>query len=799
MFSDKPWAKLVKRAKEMSWDELRVRAGQEVAKRSDLVLSQIGLPFVKDPGNPPPGRCGRFFFEHAEVQPILDFLSRRLPDVAGEIIHQAEQICKHRFDLLGYRGVEYGAQIDWHLDAVHAKGAPRRPWFKVRYLDFDQVGDSKITWELNRHQHLVTLAKAYRLTGRRRYAHELLEQWYDWQKQNPYPIGINWASSLEVAFRSLSWLWISRLLQECSVVPARFPSDLRRALMLNGRHIARFLSTYFSPNTHLLGEAVGLFFIGTLCPGYPAAQRWQAQGWQIILHEAQRQVRADGMHFEHSTYYHAYALDFFLHARVLAGLNGIPIPSAFNKTIEKMLEVICSLGNSGPLPRLGDDDGGRVFDPRRNRLEHMLDSLALGAVLFNRGDFKTVAGDLREEIIWLSGVDGARRFDDLPGDRPVPVSFALQPSGIHVMSSPEPVAQQLVVNAGPSEQGRDGHRHADALSVHLAVNGRPLLIDPGTLAYVDQACERNRFRGTAAHNTVHIDGLSQAEPGGPFEWRGLPSADVNRWVMGTTFDFFEGSHHGYGRLPGPVEHRRSIFYLKPHFWLVRDVVRGAGLHQVGVHWHFADGTLTAIPGGVTFLSNRQTALCMLFTSIHRWSHDMCPDWYSPVYGRKEPALLLRCTTRAQLPVELVSLLIPTPTTTGDLGVFEPFATESEGASVRAYRHASPGAPGRLFFFAASPGGWRVGPWSSDARFLFCAPGCGEQPDCFVMCDGSYLALSGRRILAARRPLKYAEFFSNGGRQRFRCSHADVVDLGPLTQAARNLSRPDVLPAVFARP
>lgn len=799
MFNNKPWAMLVKRAKDMSWDELCVRAGQEVAKRCDLVLSQIGVPLMKDPGDPSPGRRGRFFFDPPEVQSILDFLRRRLPDVVDEIIHQAEQICRHRFDLLGYRGVEYGAQIDWHLDAVHAKRAPRRPWFRVRYLDFNQVGDSKITWELNRHQHMVTLAKAYRLTGRHQYGQELFEQWYDWQKQNPYPIGINWASSLEVAFRSLSWLWISHLLQECSVVPGRFACDLRRALMLNGRHIERFPSTYFSPNTHLLGEGVGLLFIGTLCPGSPAAQRWQHQGRQMVLREAQRQVRADGVHFEHSTYYHTYALDFFLHARVLAGLNGIFTPPEFDKTIEKMLEALCSLGNSGPLPHLGDDDGGRVFDPRRNGLEHMLDPLALGAVLFDRGDFKAVAGDIREETIWLSGLDGAKRFDNLFSERPAPVSIGLEPSGLHVMSSLEPVAQQLVINAGPSKRGRDGHRHADALSVHLAVDGDPVLIDPGTFAYVDQGCERNRFRGTAGHNTLHVDGLSQAEPGAPFEWRSRSSTDVNHWVNGSAFDFFEGSHNGYGRLPEPVEHRRSIFFLKSQFWLVRDVVKGAGIHQIGVDWHFADGGLIAIPGGVTFLSNQQTSLGLLFTSSHRWSCEICPDWYSPVYGRKEPAPLVRCMTRARLPVELVSLLIPTSTPGANLGFLEPLAAEREGASVRAYRHSASGTGDRWFVFAVAPGRWQIGPWSSDARFLFGATGCGEQPDCFVMCDGSYLALSGQRILMAREPLKFAEFFSDGEIQRFRCSRADVVDLAPPTEAVRNLSPSDVLTSVFAQP
>ena len=58
-----------------------------------------------------------------------------------------------------------GLEIDWHCDRVHGKRAPRKPWFRMKYLDFAEVGDSKVTWELNRHQHLVTLAKAYRLTG----------------------------------------------------------------------------------------------------------------------------------------------------------------------------------------------------------------------------------------------------------------------------------------------------------------------------------------------------------------------------------------------------------------------------------------------------------------------------------------------------------------------------------------------------------------------------------------------------------------------------------------------------------
>src|SRR5213078_1821048 len=148
-----------------------------------------------------------------------------------------------------------------------------------------------------------------------------------------------------------------------------------------GRCIERYISTYFSPNTHLLGEAVALFFVGTLCPELPSAERWKDLGWKLTLQEAQRQVRPDGLHFEQSLYYHVYAIDFFLHARILAACNGVSIPAEYDATLERMLNALAVVGRTGSVPRIGDDDGGRLFDGQRNRTEHMLDPLASAAVL----------------------------------------------------------------------------------------------------------------------------------------------------------------------------------------------------------------------------------------------------------------------------------------------------------------------------------------------------------------------------------------------------------------------------------
>ena len=80
---------------------------------------------------------GRFFFAATEIPEICAKLQEVFPSQADAIILRAERICQHRFQLLGYNNLDYGTEIDWHLDVVHGMRAPRIPWFKVKYLDFE--------------------------------------------------------------------------------------------------------------------------------------------------------------------------------------------------------------------------------------------------------------------------------------------------------------------------------------------------------------------------------------------------------------------------------------------------------------------------------------------------------------------------------------------------------------------------------------------------------------------------------------------------------------------------------------
>ena len=759
--SSKSWTEKAGRLRSMSSAELKARGLQEFNKRLDVLryyLERPGfLPF-RAPAEP---QTGSFFFYPDQVPEIIQLLHEALPEQVDRIIAGAEKICAHKFDLLGYENLDYGPQIDWHLDRVHGKRAPRRPWHKIRYLDFNEVGDVKVTWELNRHQHLATLAKAYRISGDERFARELFAQWNDWIEQNPHPIGVNWASSLEVAFRSISWLWVKHLLAGAPGAPPRFAADLHRALAVSGRHIERYLSTFFSPNTHLLGEGVALFFIGTLCPDLPPAGRWKQLGWSTVLAEADRQVRPDGLHFEQSSYYHVYALDFFLHAALLAARNSIEVPETFERTIEQMLDILWTLSRTGTTHQFGDDDGGRVFDPRRNRAEHLADPLATGAILFDRSDFKAAAGSLREETLWLTGAEGAARFKHLAPAQVKPSSVGFEDSGLYVMADND---SQLLIDAGPHGAHTGGHGHADALSVQLAHAGKMLLIDPGTYEYVGDGQERAMFRGTAAHNALQVDHLDQSESKGPFSWSNLAETTVHSWISGDSFDLFAGSHDGYSRLRSPVIHRRWVFHRKPDFWFIRDLAEGDGRHVLEVRWHLAPDMVQSESGAPLFGLGSQDLrgrLALVTPKDSKWKVQVQRGQWSACYGRTEAANILCFGCETALPAELATIIAMAPSD-AKLRTLVPLHERTSAGPVVGYSYETEQETHK-FFFSTAGKEWSLADWSSDAEFVSCRVGR-HGLESLIFCNGSRVNFKGAQVASTRRKITGCELSESGARK-----------------------------------
>lgn len=470
----------------------------------------------------------------------------------GEITRLAADIRNHRFPLFDTR-FDFGSPIHWRRDAISGLETPAKYFRSIPYLDSHKAGDHKLIWELNRHQHLVVLAQA----GDEGSWKELFSELQSWLDQNPFQRGINWASALEVAFRALSWIHIYQ------IVGRRMEPEFHRrfleALYRHGCHLQTNLSIYFSPNTHLLGEAVALHALGTLFTDFPGAPSWVETGRRWVSHEYRRQVRADGSHFEQSSYYHVYALDMLLFHAQLAGAS--QEERAILGRMAGFLEAL--LGPNGELPFLGDDDGGRLQHPYGPR------------ALFGRDTLRAVNAFLG-------------RVPDEPGSR------LFEDAGIAVMQSGD---RHLLIDAGPFGPGSAGHSHADTLSMVVRSGQEWLLIDPGTFTYVGDAAWRAWFRGTAAHNTVQVAGRDQAVQAGPFRWADPPRVRILEWSTSVVRDILVAECTYGGFL-----HRRRIVFDKPGRVAVTDDIDGPpGEHLVEQFWHLGSANARLhliVEGGV---------------------------------------------------------------------------------------------------------------------------------------------------------------------------------------------------------
>jgi hypothetical protein len=748
----------------MDWREAGFRLRQTLGNRWDyLCCYRLGLTtdLTPLPAKAVP-ESAQFFVSQDELLEIAASIRAFMPQAAEETIEQAQRICAHRFDLLGFENLDFGDPIDWHFDPVHNKRAPLRPWYQIPFLNPEAVGDSKIIWELNRHQHWTLLGRAYQFSRREIYAQEFARQFYCWRRQNPYPMGINWSSALEVAMRSLSWLWARELFRRSSVMNAELGRDLLIGLGRNARFLERNLSLYFSPNTHLIGEAVALFSIGVLCPQLPERARWQQLGWSTILRCAAEQVRADGAYSEQSTYYHVYALDFFLHARILALRNHLAIPIEFDQTLRAMLNYLTALCAHGPAPTLGDDDGGRVFDPRRNRAEHLRDPLAVGAVLFQESAWAAAAQGPTEEVVWLLGPSAARNCFTLAKLGQKEPAREFKESGTYILSAG---VSSLIMDAGPLGSGRGGHGHADALSLCLNVNGQSCLQDSGTFSYTGEPEWRDHFRGTAAHNTVAIDGKDQIESQGPFAWQRLDYARVERCIWGETFDLLEASHDGYRRLASPVIHRRLVFFVKPSLWLVTDKLGGEGTHDIEINWHLANNRVQQDGADRFIVTARSERFQIVLLRKSGWSTAVLDSWHSPAYGCKHPATCVRVAAAASLPAEYATVLACGTVSRASLEA-------SAGRAARGYRYVCDSRE-HNWFFSDTCQDWEVAGFSSDAEIAYCELSDGELRH-VVLCNARYLKVAGREVVRAEQRAGRLEITMDGGTERICCSEPVAI-------------------------
>ena len=634
-------------------------------------------------------RKPKFFIDSVTQLNAIASFYEYFPDAPDKIIARADKMCEHTFDLLGSGAINvyYGMKakgfeghcyhmqidgkeldtihhspftthnyrpIDWHIDLKSGYRWNPKTYYKNIKYGHRLGADVKVPWELSRFQHLTNLGEAYWLTKKEKYTYEFVDQVTDWTEHNPPKFGVNWACTMDVAIRACNWLLAWEFFRDSSSISNEFIIKFFKSLLQHGRHIKNNLEySETLASNHYLSDIVGLVYLGVLIPEFKESKKWKNFGTEELKKEMKKQVDSDGVDFEASTCYHRLVLELFFYATFLVIINdknfnednfmevgneifGEEHLQRLYKTFEFILYV---LKPNGRMLQIGDNDNGRLHIFTNREVLDMRYLLTLGAIFFKELKFKVREFGFCEEALWIFGEKGYKIWQDLEENCLANIgSRAFPDAGWYVMRDDK---NYMFISCGSNGQnGNGGHCHNDKLSFELCVDGKDIIVDPGTYVYTSHPEWRNKFRSTAYHNTVVLDGQEQnrfdKKSESLFEMRNDAVAKCLKWETNDEMNIFIGEHYGCKRFSQPVIHKREIkYYKKDKKWEIIDKFRGEGKHNL--EWNL-------------ILSPEFKGNLSISSEKLQWHKE--PAFYSSEYGIITKTEKLTSKLKTTIPVEV---------------------------------------------------------------------------------------------------------------------------------------------------
>lgn len=355
-----------------------------------------------------------------------------------------------------------------------------------------------------------------------------------WVHENPPGVGTGW-EPYPTSLRIVNWV-------KWSLSGNPLPKECVHSLAIQARWLRRRMEFHLLGN-HLFANAKALAFAGLFFDGAEAT-RWLEKGMRVLESQVPEQILSDGGHFERSPMYHALALEDMqdLYNLTSTFSDAVPIywqslAAAWWDSIAEMRDWLAAMCHpDGEISYFNDAAIGVA--PTPNELEHYAAKLG---------------------------------FPERPGQ--TKTLTHLSASGYIRIEGSHAVAILDVAPIGPDYL--PGHAHADTLSFELSLFGQRVFVNSGTSCYGEGA-ERLRQRGTAAHNTVTVDGQNSSEV-----WAGFRVARRAR-PQGLEIKCngeigVRCAHDGYQRLPGKPKHLREWVFSERKL-VVEDRVSGIFQH-----------------------------------------------------------------------------------------------------------------------------------------------------------------------------------------------------------------------------
>ena len=584
----------------------------------------------------------------AGIRDIGDVQRSEFPVETSELLAAADKIVtENAWEVGGFGEIRFTQPNYWRRDPLTGTD-----WGLNYHADvpiYTSGGpDIRVLWELNRFGHALVLARAFAITVGEKYAETFFRHLEEWAAQNPYARGANWRSPMDVVMRAVNVVAAFELVNDAA---CNTPERTALVLKIADTH-CRFTVdnnefSHVATGNHYITNVAGLFFVATMLPELQYAAEWSEFGLSELLRECKKQILPDGADWESSTGYDKFVTEMLLTCLLLAERNGIAVDEEHRLRCHKMLEYLQAvIRPDGGMPLIGDCDGSQFLPIVRRYADDAGYLLDIAAVLCGDAEFK-ISDESSPEVLWLFGDEGVKRLTQMPVSQ---VSSAQFPNaGTYVLRHDD---LYVMLNANDvGLNGRGSHSHNDALSIEISALGHAWIVDPGSYVYNLDREARHRFRSTAAHSTLMIDGREQnaISVDEPFVSSNEARPKLIEWEV----DRVTAEHYGYS----PIVHRRTVELDKgARSFSVRDEVSGTGGEKFTFSFHIAPSIeVRSRQSGnrITLIDAEGRSLSIL--SEVEMTVRVEDAAFSTHYGKRVPSKIVRCTTESS---QVLWLLVP---------------------------------------------------------------------------------------------------------------------------------------------
>lgn len=485
-----------------------------------------------------------------DTDKLREFLRSLPKEKQDGILAAADKAATGKLTAFSSIELDYGSPVNWQLNPITRKCADKtRQWYEIP--DFDaEVGDIKIIWELSRFTHFFYFARAYLLTGNKKYYQYFSQHIMEWLDDNTYPLGANFKCGQECSLRMITALITASVFSADGLVTDRDEENLKKLIEICYRKI---LSNFFYAhrciqNNHTLSEIAGLIAGAWCCD----KQRELNHSYKLLEKAIKQQFTPDGGYCQFSFNYQRLALQIIGSILKMEQKTGISLTEKSKSILKNSIWCLYQMQiEDGSLPNYGPNDGALFFP--LSVCDYRDFRPCLNSIYSQLTGMRLYAEDVYdEESYWFSR---PRNFDETQKRR----SMSFNDAGLYSLRNNE------IFIMAVCQQYKSRPAHMDQLHIDLWYHGLNVFCDSGTYSYINELSAE--IASTSGHNVIVADSREQMNKRKPFF--------IYDWTKRLEVCHNSNSFIGKFSSKNGYSHRRSITLLENSCEIV-DEVSGAG-------------------------------------------------------------------------------------------------------------------------------------------------------------------------------------------------------------------------------